>query len=114
MAYPPATEETTRPPSMASSQTVSARSLKTASARAASIRSTRHKLRLRHKKSPGLFGSSGLAKKTLIKDLRTEEERILAERYDLNRDGALDEAEMAMMNYDVDGDGNLTLVEIHT
>jgi hypothetical protein len=115
MAHPPVTEETTHPPSMASSKTVSARSLKMASAQAASNRSTRRKLRLRHKKTSSPFGGSyGRAKKTLIKDLRTEEERILADRYDLNRDGALDEAEMAMMNYDVDGDGNLTLVEIHT
>jgi hypothetical protein len=39
--------------------------------------------------------------------------RLKAQKFDLDGNGLLDEAELAMMNYDVDGDGNLTLQEVH-
>ena len=49
---------------------------------------------------------------TVIKDLTIEEQK-KARNFDLDHNGILDEAELAMMHYDVDGDGNLTAAEVH-
>jgi hypothetical protein len=48
----------------------------------------------------------------VINDLTIEEQK-KARNFDLDHDGILDEAELAMMRYDVDGDGNLTAAEVH-
>lgn len=42
-----------------------------------------------------------------------EDQRAKAVKFDMDNNGALDEIEMAMMHYDIDGDGNLGLEEIH-
>ena len=49
---------------------------------------------------------------TVINDLTIEEQK-KARNFDLDHNGILDEAELAMMHYDVDGDGNLTAAEVH-
>jgi hypothetical protein len=52
----------------------------------------------------------GRGLRTSIKDLSLPEQE-KARKFDL--DGELDEAELAMMKYDVDGDGALTALEVH-
>ncbi|KAL7476086.1 hypothetical protein ACHAW6_001969 [Cyclotella cf. meneghiniana] len=57
--------------------------------------------------------SSRHARKSInIADL-PEEQRAKAVKFDMDNNGELDEIEMAMMHYDIDGDGNLGLEEIH-
>ena len=48
----------------------------------------------------------------IIKDLSIDEQK-KARNFDLDHNGVLDDAELAMMNYDIDGDGHLTATEVH-